>query len=769
MAAERNQNYYWKQASFAGGVYGSDMYGRDDLQRYGISAKTMLNFYPYPFGGFTRRLGTRFIHECKYSDRKCRLIPFIYSEKTAFILELGDHYIRVYRGEGIVVNGDTPVEIATPYEEQDIDKIKYIQSADRMYLCHTDYPVMTLSRYSDTDWRLEEYKPKRGPFREQNTSDITITPTPVENKPNKVQLTATGDVFKASMLGSLVQISYNVFGQTVETSSNGASKAIRCNGGWSFVMTDSGDGVIYVEQSNDNGATWKAIKSFNTNENGSPITDSGKVDHPCLLRINAGVTNGYRVALSADPYIDDGFVTITKVDNARLAYGEVYTDENDYVWGLADTSPTRYWALSAWSGEYGYPSAMSFYQDRLFFGGTDKDKLDIWASQTGNYDDFYSHQTPQDNDGVHFRLTSDSVNKPSAFLSMNSLLSFTAASTWAISSGSSLAAITPSSVSARQQSANGVSDIAPLIIGDRALFVSENGDRVRDMAYDYSTDTFKGTDQTLYNRDLFIGHKIIAWCSQETPDNIIWACRDDGKLLSFTYIFDQQVSSWSLHETKGSFESCACVPGEEQDEAYFVVKRTIGGQEKRYVEIMTHRTKELETMYYLDSCLYIQAKSEVNHLSGLEHLNGEKVGVVANGSYIGEMPVNNGELNLPYPASSIAVGLLYDSKFETVDIPIPRQDGSSFGGQKKISKIKLLLQDSYSGKVGINNFDFMETINMKRPQYVSGPSPMYNQIYTVEPMGSYEDTASITIEMDQPYPMTVLTIAAEVALNRNGY
>ena len=140
---ERNQNYFWQQSSFAGGIYGSQLYGRDDLDRYAIGAKEMLNFYPYPYGGFSRRMGTFFVHDTKYTDKHSRLIPFIYSDKTAFMLEFGDKYIRVYRNGGMVMNGDIPLEINTPYTEDELDDLKYVQSADRMYIVHGNHHPKT--------------------------------------------------------------------------------------------------------------------------------------------------------------------------------------------------------------------------------------------------------------------------------------------------------------------------------------------------------------------------------------------------------------------------------------------------------------------------------------------------------------------------------------------------------------------------------------------------------------------------------------------------
>lgn len=771
MAGERNQNYYWKQSSFAGGLFGRHLLGRDDLNQYSIGAQEMKNFFPYSYGGFSRRPGTVFVNECKYSDKKVRLVPFTYSDDISFVLEFGDKYIRFYRGGGIVLKGETPVEVSTEYTEGELSTLKIIQSADRMYICHPDHPVMTLSRYADTDWRLERYENKRGPFREQNTEDITITPSATSG--DDVTLTASSDIFTEGMVGGLIRISYDVFSQTAKSSldKNEETAPIMCNGGWSLRITDPAQCTLELQQSNDGGETWGTIRTYVMSDNyTASFTDSGTVDHFCNLRLkvsNHGDGSG-GATLSCDAFVADGFAKITEYTDAKNVKCSVYKDASDYLWGFAYATPTRYWSIGSWNDDYGYPRTVSFYQDRLFFGSTKSDPLTIWGSQSGNYDDFFSHTTPEDDDGVSFSLTSNQVNRPVSFISLSSLLAFTSSSEWVIRSGASNAAITPTSISAVQQSSEGISDVDPILINDRALFITRTGNYVRDMAYDYSTDSYRGDDLTLFNRDIFEGYSIVSWCSQTSPDNIIWACRNDGKLLSFTYIYGQKVQSWAIHETDGSFESCASIPESTQDEVYFVVKRTINGETKRYIEMLAHKSTDMNTMEYMDSCLSYHGEP-ASTFSGLEHLEGKTVQVLANGSYIGDFTVSNGKITIPYSASDAVIGLPYTSEFETLDIPIPRNDGTSFARQKKVSRVTIKLKDTYGGKVGVNNgesgtFSNMATIDMRRPEYIGGPALMYNEDYKTEPMAGYGDEAHIDVMQEQPYPITVLSIVAEVAM-----
>ncbi len=764
------QKYYHRQSSFAGGLYSKNLWARDDLKRYSIGAKDMTNFYPFPYGGFTRRPGTRFIWECKNTSAT-RLVAFKGDAWRQYVLEFGNNYIRVYRNGGIVLKSDgTPVEIWTPYSGDEIKYLKTVQAADRMYICNHQKPPMILSCYSDTNWTLTQYVPKRGPFLEQNTAWTTITPS---GTTGSITLTASDDIFTENCVGQQVKLSYNIAAQSHVWSKASAttSQAFPCGAGWSYQVADTWSTTVTIQQSDDNGATWMDVKKWNMVEDTTAqFTSSGDVDHNCLMRISytAGGGSGSAV-FTVLPFVLDSYLTITNRISARQVTATVYTDKNEYMFSLPGAWSTAYWSLGAWSYDNGFPASASFYQDRLFFSGTSTRPLAVWASQSGNYDDFGVHQTPEDSDGLSFSLVSGQVNRCWSFLSLGSLLGFTPVSEWKITAGASGTAITPSNIYAVQQTSEGSWDgIDPIIINNRALFVTADCQHVRDIAYDYSTDSFRGNDLTLYNRDLFEGKSITAWDYQRSPDSIVWICQSDGTLLSFTYVQDQEVMSWARHTTDGKFRSVAVAMNTtngNQYETYFIVERTINGTTKKYVESMRIDEPSVTLPKYVDSCLTYSGKS-VTTLSGLSHLEGKQVCVIADGSSLGLMKVSDGKVTLDDAASNIVIGLPYSSTFETLDIAVPRQDGTSYSRLKKLDEIVIQFKESKSGLVGINttNTADMEQIVMPVPSGIGVPSALYTGFYRAEPMGGYENEAHISITQDEPFPMTVLAIVAGVTM-----
>ena len=552
------------------------------------------------------------------------------------------------------------------------------------------------------------------------------------------------------------------------------------------------------------------------------------------------------MTLGADAFINDGVIEVTEFVDAKTIKGTVYTDSNSYVFGLASINPTTFWAVGAWNDLYGYPGCAVFFQDRLALASSLRDPLTVWLSQTGNYVGFYAHgKKPHDDDAIVAPLVSSAVNSIENMVSLGYILAFTAGGEWKIGASSASAALTPTSISAVQQGYVGASDLPPVVIADRALFVSVLGNIVRDFAYDIYSESFKGDDMTLYAKHLFRNHSLRDWAYQMAPDNLIWAVRDDGKLLSFTYIKEQQVWAWAEHETEGEVESIACVPGSEQNEVYMVVKRRINGSDTRYLEHLQPRlaTTDPRRQFFLDcglsldipisisgidlnnpifihshahglsggdiiDILNVKGTAELNGrryrvgvttddtftivdydsglpvngagfvpyesggeihkchrvVSGLDHLEGKTVTVVADGSNIGEFTVSSGTIDMGMIASIVHVGLPYTSKMQTLDLTLPRNDGTSMGRSKRISGVIARFKDTFEGYIGINGFDSMTPIEPTLGDIWGEPGSLASGDIEVDPYSEYSKEASITVMQDQPFPMTLLSLVGKVEM-----
>lgn len=842
----RKQEYYYKQASFGAGEMSPDLYGRDDLDRYAVGAKNLYNFYAHPFGGASNRPGTKFINATKNSTKAARLVPFQFSQTQAYVLEFGDYYIRFYKDGGIIVDGsDSIVEITTPYSASEVYNLHFTQSADTLYICHRSFQPRTLTRSSHTVWTLAKFGNIRGPVREENTSSTTLTASALTGEVT-VTVSGTGG-FESKYVGMLLRMSHSVNGQFVSIANvtSQTTAAIRCYGDWTLVVSDPETGDLKVQQSDDNGTTWKTIKEYALYST-STLSDSGTTDHPCLLRMVWSGGDGFRIYLSAAPYMNDAFLTITKIISATQVKAQVYTDASENVWGLSSTDATMYWAMGAWSEFYGYPRCCVFYQDRLVFASSTEDPLTLWFSETGNYVGFYQHSgTLQDDDAIIAPLVSSAVNAIENMVALGYILCFTAGGEWKVGAASASTALTYKSISAVQQSYIGASPLPPVVVGDRALYATSLGNVVNDFAYDVYSDTFKGADLTLYARHLFRNYEIVDWAYQSAPDNIIWVVRSDGQVLSFTFIKDQEVWAWGIHETSGQVESICSIAGDTQNDIYFVVKRTINGNVVRYVEKLAPRmsSTDIRQQFFVDcglsydnplaittvinnaTCavgcighglstgdiidiLGVDGMTELNGMrykvgvtatdaffllsyedgtaidstsygtytsggyirkcvstvSGLGHLEGSTVQVVADGGFIGEKTVAAGSVSLEYPASIIHVGLPYTAGIKTLDLNLPRNDGTSAGRPKRVNQITVRVKDSKCGYAGVNNFNNMEKLEMPEITQWGYPDELNTADIRVKPYSEYEAEACLTIKQDKPFPLTVLALMAEIEM-----
>nr|8CK1_A Chain A, Tail Nozzle [Ribes] len=192
------------QPSFAGGELAPSLQGRVDLARYAISLKTCRNFVVQPYGGASNRPGFRFNTACKYKNYATRLIPFSFNTEQTYVIEIGHQYMRFHRDGAPVLDGGEPVEVATSWHRDDIFEIKYVQSADVLTLVHPDYKPRQLKRYSETDWVLDFFDNEFGPLQDQNVDEsITIISNGVVDL---VELTASEAIFSEAMVGTTIKL-----------------------------------------------------------------------------------------------------------------------------------------------------------------------------------------------------------------------------------------------------------------------------------------------------------------------------------------------------------------------------------------------------------------------------------------------------------------------------------------------------------------------------------------------------------------------------------
>lgn len=446
-----------------------------------------------------------------------------------------------------------------------------------------------------------------------------------------------------------------------------------------------------------------------------------------------------------------GHVLITEYVSPTVVKGTVKKQ-------LASTGETRDFAFAAWNGEKGYPSATGFYEDRLVFAGRKGFPQTFWTSKTGDYYNFGTSIPSADDDGITATLTGGQMNGIKAIIAFGEMLLLTAGGEFKVSGGGK--AITGSNVLSQPQEYRGVSDVNPVTIGSRIIYVQHQGNIIRDLAYSYDVDKYTGDDLNLLASHLFEGHKIISMTYQQIPNSIVWCVRDDGLLLGLTYIKEQDIYAWHQHTTAGGkFVSVCNIGGSTEDKLYAVIER--GGQ--YYVEIMESRDKStnVEDQFFVDSGITYEGEP-TDEISGLEHLEGYTVAILADGNVLPQQTVENGKVLLGNKYKKVHVGLPIDAEIKTLPIDFTAQDGTYLSRKKRIATVTLLLKDSRGGLFGMKENELDEFKWRSNEAYGEPIGLQTGKFKVTIKSATYDETQQIIIKQPDPLPMTVLSLIPEI-------
>lgn len=247
------------------------------------------------------------------------------------------------------------------------------------------------------------------------------------------------------------------------------------------------------------------------------------------------------------------------------------------------------------------PACVTYYQQRQVYGNLNNEPQSVFTTQTGNFNSLRTSNPARADDAVTFTIAAQKVNEIRHLISIDSLIALTSGGEWLVSEGQDQV-LTPATVGVRPQSYNGSSWVKPTIINDTAIFVQDKGTRVRDLAADNGLLT--GTDLSIMAEHLFADYEIVDMAYADEPDGIVYCIRDDGVMLGLTYQKEHQVWAWHHHATDGYFESVATISEDGRDAVYVIVRRTINGSTKRYIERLEKREKtNVEDCFCIDSGL----------------------------------------------------------------------------------------------------------------------------------------------------------------------
>jgi hypothetical protein len=504
---------------------------------------------------------------------------------------------------------------------------------------------------------------------------------------------------------------------------------------------------------------------------------------------------------------------------------------------------------TVFSSSGNYPGAVSYFEQRRIFAGTTNAPQTLWMTRTGTESDMSYHIPLQDTDRINFRVAAREANTIRHIVPLTQLLLLTSAAEWRVSPVNS-DVITPTTISVRPQSYIGANNVQPSIVNNTVVYCAARGGHIRELGYSWQASGFVTGDLSLRAAHLFDNYDVSDMCYSKSPQPLLWFVSSTGYLLSLTYVPDQQIGAWAWHDTDGTFESCTAVAEGAEDRLYVVVKRTIGGVTKRYVERMASRqVTELKNCFHVDSgltfdgtnttattvtvtggttwgpseVLTITASSAIfqfpattdvgdaivltatdgtqyrltilsttsttvatarvdktlavafqgvatatwafarDTVSGLTHLAGKTVSILADGAVMPQVTVSAGGVAvLQRPSVLVHVGLPYESDLQTMPVSM-NVDGYGQGRFKNVNKAWIRVFKSSGIFIGPDEDNLVEVKQRTIEPYGTPPSLKTDEL-DVDLTPSWKASGQIYMRQADPLPLTVVGMTLEVVL-----
>lgn len=543
------------------------------------------------------------------------------------------------------------------------------------------------------------------------------------------------------------------------------------------------------------------------------------------------------VTVSVERFYYYGIVKITGYTSSTSVTADV-------IRPLGSTDATKLWSEGMWSDERGYPRTTAFYEGRQWFAGTDYLPLDIAGSVTNQYNNMKTGQL--DDDSVKFTLDSAQQNMIRWLVGHETLVIGTSGAEWRLGSTDPSQAITPTNpMRPRIQTTYGSKELQALLLANAVLFVDAQGEKVRGAQYIYEqgeTGGYDAPDYTMLSEHI-TASGIVDMAFQQNPYPILWCVLDNGNLVGMMFEPGQKVWGWFRCEIDGLVESVAIIRGDSEDEIWIIVKRTIDGTDKRYIEYFKPRdwgddqadcffvdsgltwdggdAVDITDVSIADPCVVTAANTfsdgdqikivdvegtvEINNkvytvlnatstnfqlqdvagsvtidssgwtaytsggtaqqvensFSGLDHLEGETVSVLGDGSVHADVVVSSGAVTLTDYYNKVHIGLGYTSAYQPMELAVA---GANIRGKnKRIHQIIFSFYKTLGAKFGPTSGD--ETIPFRKTTDPLGePPPLFTGKKVQTFNGGYELEGDIYVEQTQPLPLTVRSITVKTGI-----
>lgn len=588
------------QTSFAAGELSPTLNARVDIAKYHVGASLMYNFFVDYRGGASTRPGTMFVARAPEDDSTVWLIPFQFSTIQNYVLVFSNEKIRVVKDGAYVT--ETPINL------DDITQANPGQ-----------FTTTAPHGFSNGNW---VYLQDIGGMTElnqtfgivQNATADTFTLLDLDgNQINTTDFTAYtsgGTVSRVYEIASpylaadIPNLKYTQSADTMTiTHVDYAPRELTRTGHTSWTLTTitfasaQAAPVLTSVTASSAGAAVYAYAVTAVNAQGEESVASNRGDETGAVLISS--TAGF-IAIAWNAAANAEFYRVYKALPLAVS-GTIPADTQlGYIGDTKaltfnDTNIIADFTFTPPLGENPFadgnnPGAVAYFQQRLVLAASEDFPQTMWMSQTGLFHNFDKSNPVKPDDSITGTLVSKQVNTIKYMIDMpGGLVVLTSGGAWQINGGSAGTAVTPSAFVATPQAYNGCADVEPIVINDSILYVQDRGSIVRNLSYSFYTNIYTGADLSVLSNHFFFGYEVTQWAYAEEPFKIVWTVRNDGRLLSLTYLKEQEIFGWAQHQTLGLFKSVCTIPEGEEDATYFVTRRYIQGEWRQFIERMASR------------------------------------------------------------------------------------------------------------------------------------------------------------------------------------
>lgn len=760
-----------RQTNFSGGEFSPLLWGRTDLAKFGVGLRRCRNFFVSKQGAAISRPGTVVVNELKFSG-PVRMIPFVYSDTQAYVLEFGHQYIRFHANGGTIEVGGGPYEVVTPYLSTDVKYLRWAQTGDVVTLTHPSYAPMELRRLGHTSWSIAPISFEVAPpyFTDINNPLVaTLEP-----------MVLSSDIAGADASHPAREWKWKVTVVAQETATGRIFETMPADVTWSFNGANPAGVLIPLPAE----IVLYPDKKITLRR----ATTAGLISQP------AG-WDGYK-AIAYNYYRGRGdifgFIGQTKTRD--------FTDvgeEPDY----AIQPPLGKNPFNAYDNvgnlvRVDHPAAVTFFQERRVFGGIILRPGQLLLSATGDYANFDERQVHLAGESLTYELASRKREEIRNLVGLSRLVALTDSSAWSVS-GQQGVPIDFNTVDARVIEEIGSNHLPPLVVDGAALYCRSKGVGVRGLVFDQGRDGFTGVDLSLTSQHLFSGRvfgtlggqtnfedyasrAVVDWAYAEDPWGMVWAVREDGVLLSLTFSRENEMWAWARHDTDGYVKNVCSVPEGDEDAVYLVVQRTVNissflfsSVQRFFIERMASRVRLGGP--YDDICVdsaYPYRGPPTQTFSGLTHLANKQVYAIAVGNapqgpltvsnagqvILPEMPTTTFTDNGGNPVLVMHIGQAFTAELETLDT-IGGGDGRL--RQKTVKRVGLEVDEARGLEVGP---DFDQLVPWEQRDVADSYNAVSaaTRLVTIDLLGGYNQNARIAIRQPLPLPVSVLGITREL-------